>query len=48
MKKLKKNLVATSTGNKNMGLSRFEKSRSSSPAHRLFGSGYTITEDVLM
>jgi hypothetical protein len=48
MKKSKKHSIATSTGNQNTGLSRFEKSKSSSPSQGLFGCGYTITEDVLM
>lgn len=48
MKKSKKQFVAGNTGNQNTGFARSVKTNSSSPRRGLFGSGYTITEDVLM
>jgi hypothetical protein len=48
MKKLKKQRVATPSGTPSNGFAHSAKTSSSIPLRGLFGSGYTITEDVLM
>lgn len=49
MKKAKKQFVSDHSDRQNTGFARALKTTpSSSPLHGFFGSGYTITEDVLM
>jgi hypothetical protein len=48
MKKSKKHSAAIHSGSQHKGFTRSEATQLSSPRRGLFGSGYTITEDVLM
>ena len=48
MKKSEKQKVAMHSGHQNKGFARSENHLCSSSPSRLFGLGYTITEDVLM
>ena len=48
MKKSEKQIAATCSGHHDTGFARSGNHHFSSSPSRLFGTGYTITEDVLM